>query len=99
MSLSRFPSTISARLPGRGFGSICGLCSVLGVFGLGLATAGCGDDSCGPGGAPATGMVAGGSGVTMTYGQFTASPNNDCPDSSAPAGVVSLSIEGLQTDG
>jgi hypothetical protein len=60
---------------------------------------GCGDDSCGTGGAPNVGLVASASGVTMTYGNLGGSFNNDCPDPNAPAGVISLSIEGTQTDG
>lgn len=62
-------------------------------------SAGCGDDSCGPAGAPAVGVVASGSGVTMTYGSFSGSPNRDCPDAAAPADVISLSIMSTQSDG
>src|SRR5213078_1113320 len=83
MSLSRFLS----------------ITSVTTILGALAAGAGCGDDSCGPGGAPEVGLVATGSGVTMTFGQLTGSLNNDCPDSAAPAGVTSLSIEGTQSDG
>ena len=61
--------------------------------------AGCGDDSCGSGGAPEVGVIASGGGVTMTYGNLRGSPNRDCPDAAAPASVISLSIMGLQTDG
>jgi hypothetical protein len=63
------------------------------------AVAGCSDDTCGPGGAPATGLVAGGDAVTLTYGHLTGGLNNDCPASDAPAGVISLSIHGTQSDG
>ena len=63
-----------------------------------LALPGCSDD-CGPGGAPEVGLVAGSDTVTLTYGHLTASANNDCPAAGAPAGVVSLSIGGTQTDG
>lgn len=66
---------------------------------LAAAGSGCGDDSCGPGGAPAVGIVASGTGVTMTYGSLSGSPNRDCPDAAAPASVVSLSIMGTQSDG
>jgi hypothetical protein len=86
MSLSRFLSSTSVA------GTVLGLATA-------TAAAGCGDDSCGPGGAPAVGLVASGSAVTLTYGQLTGSLNNDCPDAAAPAGVVSLSIEGAQSDG
>jgi hypothetical protein len=59
---------------------------------------GCGDDSCGPGGAPDTGLVATGGGLTLTYGHFRGSPARDCQSAGAPAGVISLSIPGVQTD-
>ena len=67
----------------------------------GLLVAGCGggDDSCGPGSAPAAGLTASGDAVTLTYGQLSAGLNNDCPVSGAPAGVVSLTIFAMQTDG
>lgn len=60
---------------------------------------GCSDDSCGPGDAPKVGLVAGSVDVTLTYGNMTSRAGNDCPDTSAPAGVVAVSIEGAQTDG
>jgi hypothetical protein len=75
----------------------------LGLFlawALGSAT-GCGGgggDSCGPGGAPDSGLVASGGGLTLTYGQLRGSPNRDCPSAGAPSGVISLSIDGKQTD-
>jgi hypothetical protein len=65
----------------------------------GLVATGCGDDSCGPGDAPKTGLLASSADVTLTYGNLTAGANNDCPDPDAPAGVVSLTIGGTQTDG
>lgn len=63
------------------------------------AVAGCSDDSCGPGDAPDTGLVAAGDAVALTYGNLTGGLNNDCPASDAPAGVVSLTIRGPQIDG
>ena len=59
------------------------------------------DAPCGPNGAPAVGLVASSTNpdLTLTYGNLTAGANNDCPDSSAPAGVISLTISGQQTDG
>jgi hypothetical protein len=61
----------------------------------GAATAaGCGDDSCGPGGAPEVGLVASGDAVTFTYGQLHGGLNGDCPAAGAPAGVTSLTITG-----
>lgn len=44
-------------------------------------------------------MVAAGDAVTMTYGQLVAGLNNDCPVSDAPSGVVSMTIEAVQSDG
>lgn len=58
-----------------------------------------GNDGCGPGSAPAAGITASGNAVTLTYGQLSAGLNNDCPVSSAPAGVVSMTIFATQTDG
>jgi hypothetical protein len=92
MSHSRFLSTtdrVSGRVPGR----VLGLVLVAGAAG-----AGCSDDSCGPGGAPVSGLVASGPQVTLTYGQLLAGQNNDCPAPDAPAGVISLTIRGTQTD-
>jgi hypothetical protein len=63
------------------------------------AVAGCGDDSCGPGGAPDAGLVASSDAITLTYGTLTGGLNNDCPASDAPAGVVSLTIIGMQVGG
>jgi hypothetical protein len=62
------------------------------------AHAGCGDD-CGPGGAPSTGLVLAGDTATLTYGTLSGLIGNDCPDPAAPAGVISLSIEGFQDGG
>lgn len=66
---------------------------------ISLAASGCSDDSCGPGDAPKVGLVAGSVDVTLTYGNMTSRAGNDCPDPSAPTGVVAVSIEGTQTDG
>jgi hypothetical protein len=43
--------------------------------------------------------VTNGSDVTMTYGTFTSSANNDCTPPDAPAGVVSLTLNANQTGG
>ena len=68
-------------------------------LGLGLA-AGCGPSpTCGTDKAPTYGLVASGNAVSLTYGAFSASANNDCPQAGAPAGVVSLTIEGMQMGG
>jgi hypothetical protein len=60
---------------------------------------GCGDDTCGPGGAPDSGLLASANGIVMTYGNLRSGANNDCPDPQAPDGVISITIEGEQTDG
>lgn len=73
--------------------------SVLGFASGAAALAGCSDDSCGPGGAPDTGLIAGSDAVTLTYGHLTGGLNNDCPANDAPPGVISLSIHGTQSDG
>lgn len=65
---------------------------------LALASA-CGDDDCGPGDAPASGVTASSAEVTLTYGELTSLVGNDCPAPDAPEGVISLSIEGRQVDG
>jgi hypothetical protein len=63
----------------------------------GLVSSGCSDD-CGPGGAPASGLLASSADVTLTYGNLSSGANNDCPDPMAPTGVVSLTVDGTQTD-
>jgi hypothetical protein len=64
------------------------------------ALAGCGDgETCGPGGASKTGLTATGDNVALTWGTLTSGLNNDCPDSAAPAGVVSVTIFGFQSGG
>lgn len=57
------------------------------------------DETCGVGSAPASGLVASATGVTLTYGDLSSLSGNDCPDPAAPSGVVSLSIEGRTADG
>ncbi|HWO25346.1 MAG TPA: hypothetical protein VNO30_41685 [Kofleriaceae bacterium] len=75
---------------------------MLAIAGLAAAAVigapGCSDDPCGPGGAPSTGLVASSDTVTLGYGNLSGLLGNDCPDPAAPAGVISLSIEGRQTD-
>lgn len=63
---------------------------------ISLLASGCGDDDCGPGGAPDVGLVASAVGVNLAYGNMTSGANNDCPDPAAPSGVVSLTIGGTQ---
>jgi hypothetical protein len=95
MAPSRFRSATSVALASVTLAGVA-LASVTLV-----GAAGCSDDgdSCGPGNAPAAGLVASAGAVTLTYGQLISRPGNDCPTSGAPAGVVSLTIEATQTDG
>jgi hypothetical protein len=73
--------------------------SLLALAGLAaLGPTGCSDDACGPGGAPSSGLVASSDLVAITYGNLSGLLGNDCPDPAAPAGVISLSIEGRQVD-
>ena len=70
------------------------------LAGIGL-WAGCDDGGarvCGPGDAPAAGVTssAGEAGATIAYGQFTSSPNNDCPRPGG--GLTSITVDGVQTD-
>jgi hypothetical protein len=59
------------------------------------ALSGCGDDeNCGPGEAAADGIQIEVDGQTLSYGNFTSSPNNDCPDPGG--GPTALTIEGEQ---
>jgi hypothetical protein len=58
---------------------------------------GCGDD-CGPGNAPDFGILATSADVTLNFGNFTSGQNNDCPPTGAPAGVVSLTVQGMEKD-
>lgn len=62
----------------------------------GLVATGCGDD-CGPGDAPAFGLLASSADVTLNYGNFTSGANNDCRDSTVPD-IISLTLEGTQQD-
>ena len=62
------------------------------------AATGCSDNSCGPGGAPDSGIIASSDMVTLTYGHLAGSLNNDCPAADAPSGVVSMTIIGHQAD-
>jgi hypothetical protein len=59
----------------------------------------CGDDVCGPGDAPAFGLVAGNDDVALVFGNITSGLNNDCPDPMAPAGIVSMTLQGMQQGG
>ncbi|MEO8701173.1 MAG: hypothetical protein ABI867_14075 [Kofleriaceae bacterium] len=54
------------------------------------------DESCGPEGAPASGIVAATTPTSIEFGNFTGGPNNDCPDTD---GIVSLTIAGTASVG
>jgi len=71
----------------------------LALIGAAACGGGGGGDSCGPGGAPGSGLVASGGAVTLTYGNLVGGINNDCPAADAPAGVISMTIHGTQSDG
>jgi hypothetical protein len=65
-----------------------------------LASApGCGDDDCGPGGAPSKGLTVANADVQFVYEGLMSGTNNDCPDPQAPEGVISLTISGTRVDG
>ena len=64
-----------------------------------LLAGGCGDDQCGPMGAPPDGLTASSVDVTLTFGQMTSRAGSDCPDLNAPEGVIAVTVEGRQTDG
>ena len=50
-----------------------------------LALAACDDDpTCGSLGAPPSGMLVAGGGVSLEFGEFTSGANNDCPDLAIP---------------
>jgi len=66
---------------------------------LAAGCAGCGDDECGTMGAEPAGLTAASAEVTLTFGNMTSLLGNDCPAVDPPPGVVSLSVEGTQTDG
>jgi hypothetical protein len=69
-------------------------------LGLGLALGtGCGGPTCGTDKAPTYGLTASATGVSLVFGAFSASANNDCPMAGAPSGVVSLTLEGSQMGG
>ena len=60
--------------------------------------AACSDNaSCGQSGSN-FGLTVSSDRVSLIYGGFASGANNDCPDASAPAGVVSLTVTGTQSD-
>ena len=95
MSLSRFRSaTEVVHIAG-----IAGITGGAAVAALATALAGCSDDACGPGDAPDIGLVATSSAGTLSSGAMIGGRNNDCPAQGTPAGVISLTIQGTQSEG
>jgi len=65
-----------------------------------LAATGCGDDAtCGTMGAPSAGLTASSAEVTLEFGNLTSLAGNDCSDPAVFPDVVSISLEGGQTNG
>jgi hypothetical protein len=70
------------------------------ALGVAAAASACGPGTtCGTDKAPTYGLMASGNAVSLLYGAFSASANNDCPMPGAPSGVVSLTLEGSQMGG
>jgi hypothetical protein len=59
------------------------------------------DDNCGPDTAAETGikLVGATPGDNIAFGPLKAGLNNDCPDPTAPTGVISVTIDGAQLGG
>lgn len=70
--------------------------SFLSIISVVALASGCSDPDCGPHGAPAD-LAITGANVALSYGGLFGSPNNDCPDPTAPKGVVSLTVCGELT--
>ena len=72
--------------------------SLVAAAAVALAAAGCGDDgdpgTCGPGDAPADGIMLSGAEHTVAYGSFSASHNGDCGSRE-----LSLTISATQVGG
>jgi hypothetical protein len=63
-----------------------------------LLLAGCPhSQTCGPGSASAT-LVVNAGGMQLVYSGLSASANNDCPDPTAPHGVVALTISNARAE-
>lgn len=90
----RSPLTSASRSPSstRALALAC-------AAGLSLGASCDGDPECGTGGAPASGIVAAGDQANLEFGNMTAGENNDCPAADAPEGVISVTIQAVQTNG
>ncbi len=68
------------------------------LLAISASLAACSDDAtCGQVGSN-FGLTVSSADVSLIYGGFASGANNDCPDASAPAGVVSLTVTGTQSD-
>jgi hypothetical protein len=56
-------------------------------------------ERCGPGSDATEFGLATGSAAAASYGDLVAMQNNDCPDPSAPSGIVSLTLLGTEQGG
>jgi hypothetical protein len=72
------------------------LLCLLAISGLAAGCGGDDDTTCGSPGSAGFGLTVSSDEVNLVYGGLTASANNDCPATDAPAGVVSLTINGTQ---
>lgn len=67
------------------------------LLAISVFAAGCSDDAnCGSPGSAGFGLSVSSDQVNLVYGGLTAGANNDCPAADAPAGVVSITINGSQ---
>ncbi|MBA2540610.1 MAG: hypothetical protein H0V17_13310 [Deltaproteobacteria bacterium] len=71
----------------------------LSIISLAVALSGCpaDDPECGPGDAPDAAVLASGTDISLEFGELEYGQNNDCPVGSAPEGVISMTIAGVQT--
>lgn len=60
---------------------------------------GCGGEVCGSTAAIDANLMVSGPSVDLAFGTLSAGANNDCPDATAPAGVISLTIAGTEVGG
>jgi hypothetical protein len=59
----------------------------------------CSGDDCGDPAAFEFGLTVSSAEASLVFGDLTAGANNDCPHAAAPAGVISLTIGGVQMGG
>jgi hypothetical protein len=93
--------TSVSRFRSRTEGRCAGLTDALAVVALLLGAIGCDEDEpivCGPEDAPASGIFAS-TPTVLEFGNLVGGANNDCPGDGAPSGVISLTLQGVQTGG